>query len=265
MSKTEEVSQGMPAFEVVRKYAEGSVEFYLNKHAKHVPEEQQDEMRQDAMVRVWDAYQRLVPDRGWKSFIQLHCRGAVLDYLNSGDGAIEDGSVANPESNGLRKRVEIFSEEGTPLEVEEIAALFGIFKGDEEEDVSIAPNWDLVSRLVCESEDLHIIAKILLGFTQEQIAEQLTTQLGKTVSRERVSQRIYEFFVRLDEPVKLTDRKTNQMIYALGLCRYYHMPEVDNGYGHDLPAFDVNDEESFRQVRCHFEPSLFDFRDKRVV
>jgi hypothetical protein len=109
-----------------------------------------------------------------------------------------------------------------------------------------------------QDEDLAIIAKLLLGFSQEQIARQLGSNIKEERSRERVSQRIYEFFSKLDNITHLLSPWINQCIYALGLSKYYHQKETDNGLGWEYKYFDLADEDYFRNVRAHYTPSFFD-------
>ena len=119
---------------------------------------------------------------------------------------------------------------------------------------TFSPKWDLLARMAGVDENLHIIAKILLGYTQKRIAEQMRTSLGQTISRERVSQRLYEFFDCLDDPEYLDNPWTKQCIFALGLCEYYHIGEFDNDVGWDLQWFDLIDPESFRLSRACYRP-----------
>lgn len=248
-----------PKFEEVYAYAKKSVDHFLRKHAYQMAPELKEEIAQNAMMRVWEAYQKLEADKGWKSFIQLHCRGAVLDFIKM--GSFEDGFVSGSEEGDLQSRIEIISEDsgGSVLSEESTAALFGIFTDTNATEGELKPNWTLLSKMIGKDESLHILAKILYGFSQEEVAQQLATDLGVTISRERVSQRIQEYQEQLDSPVNIGDAWIEQSIFALGLCSRFHMPEKDSGLGHDLKSFDISDPESFRKARQYYEPSLFDF------
>lgn len=262
--KVSDESAKKPEFKTVYDYATKSVEHYIRKYASHLPLEQKQEIAQDAALRAWESYQNLDASKGWKSYIQLHCRGAVLDYLKGGNGNIEDGLVSDPDKDGLKTRVEVRSEkeEGGILSVEETAAMFGIHSLGEAGEQLFSPNWDLLSRMSGKDENLAIVAKVLAGFTQDQISLQLGMALGFSISRERISQRMYEFFEELDAPENIGGRWISQCIFALGLCSYYHMKEDDNGLGWDLEAFDLQDPESFLKARRHYTPTFFDIMDE---
>jgi RNA polymerase sigma factor (sigma-70 family) len=232
-----------PEFDEVYKYAKKSIDFFITKKATHLPAEFQDEIRQDAFERVWKAYADLDPDKGWRSFIQLHCRGAMKDYIKGCKGSV-DSEV------GL-ERIEIKDNDGTDLSTENILGLLGHYHLQDKKIETFQPNWELLSRLIVLDEDLHIICKVLIGLSQDEIANQMLTFNKKGISRERVSQRAYEFFDRADAVANIGDPRTDQMIFALGLCKKYFMPEKDNGYGWELPSFNIYDPDSFRLVRAH--------------
>lgn len=249
-----------PSFEDVFAYAQRQVDKFIRKFAFSLPEEQREDIAQSAMMRVWEAYKKLDASRGWKSYIQTHCRGAVLDFIKGGNGFIESGSVSDPEHDGLKTRVEIHSDDSddSVLSVDETAGIFGVFDQSGIDENRIKPDWQLLSRMSGVDENLHIVSKVLLGFSQEEIADQIGTDLGTTLSRERVSQRLYEFFNKLDDPALVNDAWINQCIFALGLCSYYHMPEEDNGQGWDKMSFDLQDPMSFKLARRYYNPTLFD-------
>lgn len=78
-----------PSFEEVSKYAKGNIRKFIRDLVSDLPFEQQEEIEQEAMLRVFRAYQELDAARGWKSFIYTHCKGAVKDYQKSGAGFSE--------------------------------------------------------------------------------------------------------------------------------------------------------------------------------
>lgn len=232
-----------PTFEEVYSYAKKYIEWNIRKKASKLPKEIKEEISQDAYLRVWQAYENLDPTRGWRSFIRLHCSGALLDYLKGGKGSLEDSLES--------ERLEIRDKDGTLLSEEDILGLCNVYHVDGLKKEKFQPNWELLSRLVSLDQDLHIVCKVLLGFSQEAIAAQLITEEGKTISRERVGKRVSEFFHRMDSIVNLGDDLTEQMIYALGLCKFYHMPDTDLGLGWDLQHFNLYDPDSFRLVSAH--------------
>jgi RNA polymerase sigma factor (sigma-70 family) len=248
-----------PSFAEVFAYSEKQVEHYIRKFARHLPFEQKEEIAQNAAIRTWKAYEKLEADKGWRSFMQTHAMGAVKDYLKLGNGNIEDGVVSDDALDGLKTRVEIFTKDGTAIEnVEVIAGMFGIHSESELDEESFKPNWDLLSRMCGLDEDLHILCKVLLGFTQEEIAEQMGSDISEARSRERISQRVIYLINKFDSPEFLNNPWINQTIFALGLCSHYLMPELDNGRGWDEKAFNLADINSFRNVQQHYRPSFFD-------
>lgn len=248
-----------PDFNEVYAYAKKSVDHFIRKHAFKIPNELKEEIVQNAMMRVWEAYKKLDAERGWKSFIQLHCRGAVLDFIKM--GSFEDGFTGTSEPGDLQTRVEIASNEnkGSLLNVDDTAALFGIFAKTDATEGDITPNWNLLNRMAGKDEGLAIVSKVLLGFSQEDIACQMSTDIGGSVSRERVSQRIYEYFELLDAPCNIGDPWIEQSIFALGLSAKFSMPGRDNGIGWNLMPFNLQDQDSFKHAREFYEPSLFNF------
>jgi DNA-directed RNA polymerase specialized sigma24 family protein len=247
-----------PSFDEVYKYAKKSVLFYIEKKAPYLSRELKEEIEQDAMLRVWQAYQNLDPQRGWKSFIQLHCNGSVLDYLKSGDQNTES------ELNMIRVEIPSGDDDGENLQVEQVLGILDP-QHDEDEKNKFNPNWDLISRMAGKDEGLHIVAKVLLGYSQEMIAEQYEANYMQKNSRERISQKIHEFFKKLDSPEFIRDPWVNQCIYALGLCDLYGQPESDNGLGWNLERYDLNDDKSFIKMRRKHFPSMFDVIDDVVA
>lgn len=275
-----------PTLEEVLKYGRTVTASYLRDYASKLPVEHREDIHQEAAARLIRVYDQLDPALGIKSFCQMHCRGAVLDYIRGGHGFEEAGgskpkpkmedpppnenydpnqATPKPEEKAplletprLRFRTEVVSSDGDTLDVEEVAGLFGIFAGGEES--VLQPNWPLLSRLAGKNRDVHLVCKVLLGFDQEEIA----AQFDKGITRERLSQRLYEFFEGLDSPLTFGHRETEQIIYALGLCEYFHMPEKDNGFGWELEPFDLTKEDSFERALTFYEPCLEGVRDQRL-
>jgi len=269
-----------PSWDQVSDYFDRQIEFYLGKHGADLPFEQKDEVRQRGRLRVIEAFPKIVEaydawesaasiDKpAWKSFVQTHCRGAVLDYIRDGAGFeesyLEDDEAEDEAENaapileneltaedaepevaavtdvGVKRRPRprlkyrmspIDQEQDHPLDVEEVVALYG--EPPDEIASIIKPRWDLVARLARHRPDIHLVAKILMGFTQAHESENFN------VSRERLSQRISEFFARLDSPEYYHDPMTKQLIYALGMCEYYGMKDEDQGLGWEWEPVDL--------------------------
>lgn len=234
-----------PSIEEVLEYAEKQIKIALFSYARYLPEEQKEEIAQNARMRLFRHYEKMDPALGIKSYIQIHCRGAAQDYLRAG--------LNDTESEFNQDRVEIISkDEGEMLEVDETAGLFGIFAEMRTQGSSIKPNWEILSRLAGADESLHITCKALLGYSHEQISEQLALDPTYGVTRERITQRIHEFFKELDAPINIGSKKIEQYIFALGMSDFFHIAEVDNGYGWELKEFDLNMEDSFILAREHY-------------
>jgi RNA polymerase sigma factor (sigma-70 family) len=256
-----------PSKDDIVKYAKKTVDYHLHKFAKNLPEEQKDEVRQEAMIRVLVAYENLDTEKSWKTYVQQHCKGAVLDYLRAGNGFEETGWIASDKSSvepttGMRltRRIEIVSgdDDSDALNAEDIAGLFGMF--DEIEPNEFKPNFDLLFRMSGVDQEIHLITKLLLGFNQTELAE----QYEKGITRERLSQKVDEFFKKLDAPEFIGNRWIEQTIFALGLCEYYTMPNKDNGQGWEFHRFDLFDQKSFEQAREYYHPSLAGTRGDRL-
>jgi DNA-directed RNA polymerase specialized sigma24 family protein len=243
-----------PTIDEVVDYARDQIKIFLNKLAPDLPREQKDEISQRALQRIVQAYARLDPEKGWKAFTQTHCRGAVLDYIREGAGFEETAGdprkdekrkanddelakdIAKRCSESLRTRVSMVSDDDRSLDVEEIAGIHGIFAEDPEFEVD--PNWNLVARMASVDEDIHLVAKVLLGRTQESLSEMFG------VTRERLSQRVQEFVERLDAPEFYHNRWVRQTIFAFGLSGVYGMDKFDEGLGYEFEPVDLLKDET---------------------
>jgi hypothetical protein len=204
--------------------------------------EQKEDIMQNSLMRVWSAYQRLSAGMGWKSFIQTHCQGAVLDFIKL--GKFDDGFVKSDDPTHLSDRVEVNSFDGDMLSVEETAALFGVYFDTNQIKKAFEPRYDLLKKLVVYDVDLHIVVKVIFGHSQEEIAEQYA-KAYKTISRERISQKVREFFARLDSGENYNCPLTDETIYALGMCDVFNMPDKSNEYGWDIEPIDIFSPDSF--------------------
>lgn len=234
------MSKDKPKFEDVLKYVDKQIDIQISKIASSIPDEQKDEIRQDARIRAWKAYERIEADKGWKSFIQFHCKGSVLDYLRWGKGFAEstlaeknfDAENEDPKPWRLRQRLNFKVEDGETSSLEEMLSFFG--KHIESPDpLEEKPNWDLIARMASQDQDIHMVAKLMIGFTHEQVAE-----IWK-VSRERITQKLAEFCERLNAPEHMGSRWTAQTIYAFGLCAKFHQPVLDLGFGWEYDKIDL--------------------------
>jgi hypothetical protein len=237
-------------FEDVQRYAANSVRYFLSQHATRLSPELREEIFQDAMLRVWSAFQKMHPHKGWKSFVQIHCRGAVLDYLKGANGF----SVFNVPKSGDEQLSPLFN---STTSLEGPVVSHDIFAGESDEYSDAVggrdgfqPNWELLCRMAGADDELHIVCKYLLGFTQQEIADQFLNRNGERVSRERISQKIHAFFERLDSPEFYFDAWTHQCIFALGLSERFHQKVRDNGMGWRLPLIDLLDAQSFLKLRA---------------
>lgn len=229
-----------PSFDEVFAYATKSADHFIRKLAGQLAPEIKEEISQEALMRAWTAYEKLDAARGWKSFVQMHCRGSVLDYIKAG----KSGVASELGSHCVELTMDMDDSESASFE--STMGYFGINSQTGIDKAPFTPNWALLSRMCAVDDNLHIVAKMLMGFTQRQIAEHMTSTAGVTISRERVSQRLYEFFDKFDNPEYFGDPWTEQSIYALGLCSHYHMKEVDNQVGWELMPVELKGPESFR-------------------
>ena len=228
-----------PDFDTVLKYLDKQVDMQISKMASSVPDEQKDEMRQEARLRVWNAYEKLDPEKGWKSFVQLHCRGAVLDYLRWGKGHEEshlaeknfDENNQDPKPWRLKHRIGFKGEDGNSVSIEDVLSVFDI--ADDTDPLAERPNWDLIARMASQDQDIHMVAKLMLGFTHDEVSKMWG------VSRERITQKLAEFCERLDSAENMGSRWTAQTIFAFGLCAKFHQPRIDLGFGWEYDKIDL--------------------------
>lgn len=217
-----------PEWNEVYRYAERRIKVLTARNFLHTPDFQKDEMAQEARIRVWQAYESLEGDKGWKSYISLHVRGAFLDYYRSGSGFIEDKTG----SAFMSDRVTMFDHETRKeKDVEAILAVCGFYDEMELREVKI--RWDLISHLASREDAVLILAKSIMGFSITEIAE------DSSLSRERVHQQVSELIAKFDNPTYRTDKWINQIIYAFGLSDFYGTPNKDNGWGWEFSPIDL--------------------------
>jgi len=228
-----------PTLEEVLLYAEKQIKIFVAKFGNNVPREHRQEMAQVARLRIFEAYER-IDHRGWKSFTQQHCRGAILDYLRWGDGFQErrlekkrDVPLeAVKKGLRLRSRIQIVTDSGNDLSLEAVLGMFGVFAKDDSRLLNT--NWELVARMARVDADIHLVAKLLLGFTQTELSSMFM------VSRERLTQRLQDFCIGLDSPNKYYSNWIAQKIFAFGLSKYFHQEERDLGFGWEYDPVDLD-------------------------
>lgn len=215
-----------PSIEEVLKYAKPQVLKFISQFASEVPDEHKEEIEQCAYVRLLDSYEKLEADLGWKSFVYLHCRGAVLDFLKFGKGFGETKwSISKVEQNGskhiskIRERVSFSDDNNDTCPLEYVLGINGVFNEATIKLVNI--NWDLVSRMASEDIGLHCFAMHIRGFHLEEIAPVFG------ISRARVGQHIQAFVARFDDPEIADQTWFLQTCFAFGLCKYLGLPDQD--------------------------------------
>lgn len=283
----DELVGAKPSLDEVIRYAIKQVQKSIRDRAAHLPKEQAEEIAQEALIRCANAYGSLDPERGWKAFVQTHCLGACLDYLRDGNGFKENRWDDKPEEpdpeppvtdeehqereapppaavqaknagrfrpRRLHRRVSVVNEDSQALDVEEVAGIAGVFSLQEGDDLDLRPRWELVARMASVDREILLVAKILRGFTQTELAD----DMGCT--REMLSQRIRSFFSRLDSPEFYHSRWVRATIYAFGLEDRYHVPQKERGHqgvGFDLRPLDLDARESLSLMTLMKQESLF--------
>jgi len=212
----------------------------VNKKAYFLPEEQKEEIIQDAMLRVFKAYDRLDESKNWEGLVYKHCRGAVLDYLRDGDGFRETAWLLYKENENqetyqgvIRKRISITTNDNVQLSVDQVAAIFGKYEMQVD---SIKINWDLVARLAHIDCHVKVLAMWLRGHTLEKISfifnvtaaciQQWIVELSDKITNKQNQSRNTEW--------------TKQIMFAFGLCELLDLPAKDQQIGWDYPPEDLD-------------------------
>ncbi len=257
-----------PSLIVVCEYAKPLVRKFMGKYCPDMPKEQKEEIMQNAYMRLCEAYPNLDADRGWKAFTYLHARGAVLDYMKSGTGFQEDKWSLNEEQleDGdpkksqttvpkMRERIFLSNTDGESIDIDTVLGQSGIYNEMDLNRINI--KWDLVARLASENDNLHVFAKWLKGSNLDEISHVFNVSAG------RIGQMIKEFIYRLDEGSVTESPTMCQTIYALGLSRYYGIPDSDQSkiygmaIGTDLAPVDLDSDAPFN-INNHTNMDLFD-------
>ena len=242
-----------PSLEDVIKYARKQLQIYTAKFASNLPFEQKEEISQSGLLRVIEKYDGLDPAKGWKSYVQRHCSGAVLDYIRWGVGfkeqtltpsqkKNEDGELIEPPEEKkpwrLRKRItpESRNRNGSDVDFENCLESILGFNNKFHAPVDLSefrPHWELLARMASQDVDIHLVSKLLLGFTQTELASMFR------VSRERLTQRFAEFCKRLDDPEFYNSKWIIQTIYAFGLSHKFNQRNEDLGFGWEYDPVDL--------------------------
>ncbi len=197
-------------------YATDVAEFAVFKYAQNFPDETKEDLKQISLLRVLEVIDSVDTSKPWKSFIQLHAKGAVLDYLKS-------------------KKNHIFhydeSEYGEMVIADSLLE-YGIFYNSSDE-IKLKINWDLVSRMASKDDLVFLVARFILGYTITDISR------NSKLSRESINQKFVAFIEKLDDPFNISDAWTNQVIFAFGLSEYFNQKAIDNGEGWDLEPIDI--------------------------
>jgi len=227
-----------PSIEIVLAYANPIVRKFISKHAADLPEEQKEEIRQVAALRVYEAYKGLDPDAGWKSFVYNHCRGAVLDYLKAGDGFEEDNwGIQREEENEavhvgkIRTRMQLVNTDDEDLDVGSVLGVYGKFTEVDLDHPKI--KWDVLAKLASQDKPLHAFLKVLRGQSLDEIGQ----VLGE--SRPNVGQLVEQFTARFDDPAWAAEFAKrawlDQIIWAFGLARHFNLRDCDQSQVHGIP------------------------------
>jgi len=208
------------------------IDHFVRKKASEIPLEHKEEMQQEAFLRIFNTYERLDPERGWKSFVFKHCRGAVMDYQKFGKGFPENRWSLQKKSNKKKTPVRIFQRmdfdrEDQNISMDSVMLEAGLFAFIDEHQIKI--NWDLVARMSSIDQFIHIFAKFCRGFEIMEIAYFFG------ISRTRVFQIIQSFIERFDNPELAEDPWFKQTCFAFGLCRRLGIKDVDQSKLYNIP------------------------------
>lgn len=220
------MSAEKPSWDEVFKYAKDVVHIKLGKFT--IPEEQKEEVVQEAYLKVFKSYERIDPEKSWKGFVSSQVRGAILDYFRGGDGFQENKTG----STFMCTRLKPTDNNGKPFGLDEVLGHYGVYN-KLDENYSRRIHWGLLAKLCSKEDSLYIFVKhVLLGFTVTEISEE------SSLSRERCTMQVQQLLERFDHPNSRFDKCVDQMIFALGLSEVYGTPNEDNGWGHEFVPVD---------------------------
>lgn len=252
------VAANMPTMDEVVAHAMKKADFHLSQLPKSIPPEQREDMRQNALMRVVEKYSEIDPSKGWKTYVDTHCWGAIQDYQKAGKGfeeqkqtykkaaeARKEERIHLSNGNSLEdfrpkvkqagmtyrievKETDVGGSDSDAMDVEEILGMNGKSYIDNNEFENKI-KWDLVARMASVDHTIHLVAKVILDF---DIAE-LANTFG--VTRERLSQRFHAFLAEARSPFSARDPWLNQALYAFGVGDDIK----DNGLGYEYQPIDL--------------------------
>lgn len=235
-----------PKLEEVLQYLEKSISYNVGVHAKKLPKEHQDEIKQIARMKIVERYPKILPE-GWKAYVSRICEGTVKDYKKQGTG-FEDGK------DWLR--FENLNSEDDEISVDKVLSSNGIF--DKHDPHKVVINWELAEKLA--SKDPQLLA-FLKQIRSEKLKD-IAPNLGVSVSR--ADQLINEFIARFDDPNEAENPWLIQIAYALGISELLGLPNrpvyINDGgmLGEFLTRANIDDESIHENVRNKDAQQSFD-------
>lgn len=208
------------SIEEVLSYAKPMVWKWISKLAKSIPREQQEEIEQEAYIRLLKKYPEIQSELGWKSLVYNHCRGAVLDYLKAGKGFQEDKAILK-DSNGKKtfNRLSLHDVDDNDLSIDHILGKNGAFFEKNPDKIEI--NWELLARMSSEDPCLHAFVKYIRGITLDKMAPVFGVKIA------RAGQLVQAFVDRFDDPEYADCPWFKQCCFALGISEHLGMGLVD--------------------------------------
>ena len=242
-----------PSIEVILAEVEKKTSFFIYKYAGHLPDEQKEDIKQIAKMRLWEKYPEIEPT-GWKAYISKRCGGVVMDYIKQGTG-FEDGEGWN--------RLTLKDSEGETLEVENTLGLAGIF--DKVDPNKIDIKWDIVAKMARRDKNIHAFAMQILGFQLRLIAPVLNVEIA------RADQLCKEFVEWFDDAEKVHCSWTQQAAYAFGISEMLGWPNEPVRL-HDAKAYLAQHEKEvdLYSIEPHYNYKLrtaqmgFNFEEDKV-
>jgi len=192
------------------------LDYSINKYAAHLPKEVKEDIKQTGFERILRHFEKINFDEPWKSFIQNHCNGTVLDFLKS------------PKNQRYHQEINEQTCEVDSFDLLNIGLFYNSF-----DDLKLDIKWDLVARLASKDDRVLLVARFILGHTLSDISR------DSNFSRERINQKFKEFCELIDDPFEIDNKWVNQIIYAFGLSEHFDMKAEDNGEGWDLEPVNI--------------------------
>lgn len=192
-----------PTLDEVLKETTKKVSYWLFKKANKLPQEQKDEIKQIAMMTIFEQYGEIEAE-GWKSYLNKRCLGFVLDYQKQRKGFISFGKKL--------QRVENSDSDGDDIPLDTSIHKYGVLDPKAVNDVEI--RWELLSKLASKDMALKAFVKNkVLGITLEVLVPHFNLETT------RINQLVQEFIDRFDSPEHADCEWFMQCCYALGLCK----------------------------------------------